>query len=46
MVGYVPPEEQFELGGYETWFCSGSLAVVSAEQEFTRTLTKLIRSVQ
>jgi neutral ceramidase len=46
MVGYVPPEEQFELGGYETWFCSGSLAVVSAEKEFTRTLTKLIKSVQ
>ena len=46
MVGYVPPEEQFQLGGYETGLCSGSLALVSAEKEISRTLTELIKSVQ
>jgi hypothetical protein len=46
MIGYVPPEEQFLLGGYETWLCSGSLLEVNGEVKIRNTLTELIKSVQ
>ena len=46
MIGYVPPAAQFQLGGYETWLCSGSLAEVNAEEKIRMTLTGLIKSVQ
>jgi neutral ceramidase len=46
MVGYVPPASQFELGGYETWLCSGSHAEEHAEEKISAALMKLIRFVQ
>jgi len=46
MIGYVPPKDQFSLGGYETWLCSGSLAEVDAEEIIRTALSKLIESVQ
>jgi neutral ceramidase len=44
--GYVPPETQFELGGYETWLCSGSLLETGAERKISDALLKLITSLQ
>jgi len=46
MIGYVPPAEQFRLGGYETWLCSGSLLEVNGEEKIRHTLAKLVKSVQ
>jgi len=46
MIGYVPPAEQFLLGGYKTWLFSGSLLEVNGEEKIRNTLTELIRSVQ
>lgn len=46
MIGYVPPADQFSLGGYETWLCTGSLAEVNAEEIIRKSLLKLISSVQ
>jgi neutral ceramidase len=46
MIGYVPPASQFNLGGYETWLCSGSYAAKNAEEKITAALMKLILSVQ
>jgi neutral ceramidase len=46
MIGYVPPAEQFQLGGYETWLCSGSLVEVNGEEKIRNTMTELIKSVQ
>ena len=46
MVGYVPPPEQFQLGGYETWLCSGSMLEVNGEEKIRTTLAGLVRSVQ
>ncbi len=46
MIGYVPPADQFMLGGYETWLCTGSLAEVDAEKKITKILTNLIKIVQ
>jgi hypothetical protein len=44
--GYVPTEEQFSLGGYETWLCSGSLLETGAERKMSEALTGLINSLQ
>ncbi len=46
MIGYVPPAPQFQLGGYETWLCSGSCTEVGAEAKISGTLIGLIKSVQ
>ena len=43
--GYIPPSSQFELGGYETWLCSGSLLEVAAEEKISLALSSLIKSV-
>ncbi len=44
--GYVPPESQFLLGGYETWLCSGSLLETGAEKRISDALIFLVKSVQ
>jgi neutral ceramidase len=44
--GYVPPVEQFKLGGYETWLCSGSLLEVNAAEKLEKALTVLIKSLK
>ncbi len=44
--GYVPPESQFLLGGYETWLCSGSLLETGAEGKISGALITLVKSVQ
>jgi len=45
-VGYVPPAHEFELGGYETWLCSGSMAETDAEESISKILKGLIESLQ
>jgi hypothetical protein len=45
-VGYIPPAEQFKLGGYETWLGTGSHLEVGTEEKVTDALSKLIKSVQ
>jgi len=44
--GYVPPAEQFKLGGYETWLCSGSLLEVNAAEKLEQALTTLVKSLK
>lgn len=44
--GYVPPAEQFRLGGYETWLCSGSLLEINAAEKLEKSLTGLIKSLK
>jgi neutral ceramidase len=44
--GYVPPAEQFKLGGYETWLCSGSLLEVKAAEKLEQALTALVKSLK
>jgi neutral ceramidase len=44
--GYVPPAEQFKLGGYETWLCSGSLLEVDAAEKLEQALTTLVKSLK
>lgn len=44
--GYVPPAEQFVLGGYETWLCSGSFLEVNAEEKLEQTLSALVKSLK
>ena len=44
--GYVPPEEQFLLGGYETWLCSGSLLETGAEKKISGSIISLVNSLQ
>jgi hypothetical protein len=44
--GYVPPAEQFKLGGYETWLCSGSLLEVNAAEKLEQALTALVKSLK
>jgi neutral ceramidase len=44
--GYVPPETQFALGGYETWLCSGSLLETGAEKKISDALITLVKSLQ
>lgn len=44
--GYVPPAAQFQLGGYETWLCSGSLLEVNAAEKLEQSLTALVKSLK
>jgi neutral ceramidase len=44
--GYVPPAEQFKLGGYETWLCSGSLLEVNAAEKLEQALMTLVKSLK
>ena len=44
--GYVPPASQFQLGGYETWLCSGSLLAIEAEEKISDALIMLVRAIQ
>ncbi len=43
--GYLPPPEQHELGGYETWPARSSFLEVNAETKIRRTLLELLREV-
>lgn len=43
--GYVPPPEQFELGGYTTWRARSSCLEIQAEAKITATLLGLLRAV-
>lgn len=43
---YMPPAEQFKLGGYETWLCSGSHMEIGAEEKLRNALLKLVKIVQ
>ena len=43
--GYLPPQEQHEYGGYETWPARSSFLEVGAEPKIRATLVKLIREV-
>jgi neutral ceramidase len=45
-LGYIPPAEQFKLGGYETWLCTGSHMEVGAEQKLFNGLSSLVRSLK
>jgi hypothetical protein len=44
-VGYIPPLNQFELGGYETWLGAGSHMEISAEDKLSKALRTLVISV-
>ncbi|NND33534.1 MAG: hypothetical protein HKN76_13165 [Saprospiraceae bacterium] len=41
-VGYVPPEGQFALGGYETWRSRYSCLELNAEEKIRKCLLRLI----
>ncbi len=43
--GYLPPPEQHELGGYETWPARSSFLEVNAEPRIRETLLTLLRQV-
>ncbi len=43
--GYLPPQEQHEYGGYETWPARSSFLEVGAESKIRTTLLDLIRAV-
>ncbi len=45
-LGYMPPAEQFKLGGYETWLCTGSHMEIDAEKKLFKSLQSLILSVK
>lgn len=45
-VGYIPPATQFELGGYETWLCTGSQMEIAAEEKLRNALLGLINKLQ
>lgn len=40
-IGYIPPEHEFSLGGYETWRCRTSQLVVDAEAEIRNRLINM-----
>ena len=40
--GYLPPKEQHELGGYETWPARSSFLEIDAERKIRETLLKLL----
>ena len=44
-VGYMPPAEQFKLGGYETWLCPTSHMEINAEGKLRSALLKLTKKV-
>lgn len=43
-VGYVPPEEQHKLGGYETWRSRVSFLSVKAEEQIREQLLEMIKT--
>lgn len=44
-VGYVPPEHEIELGGYETWRCRTSYLKPEAEKIIRNELLKLMNEI-
>jgi hypothetical protein len=44
-IGYVPPPDQFELGGYETWRCRGSCMEIGAEPQIRRKIVAMLNKV-
>jgi neutral ceramidase len=44
--GYMPPEQEFALGGYETWLCKSSHMEVAAEKKLREKLAQLIEQLQ
>ncbi len=44
--GYLPPPEQFELGGYETWPAVSSCLEIEAEPKIRNEALKLLARVQ
>lgn len=44
--GYLPPREQHELGGYETWPARSSFLQVDAERKIREALLKLLRDLK
>lgn len=45
-VGYVPPEHEFELGGYETWRCRTSFLEEKAEEIIRKKLLELVNQIK
>lgn len=43
--GYLPPPDQFELGGYTTWRARSSYLEVGAEPEIRETVVSLLKGV-
>jgi hypothetical protein len=43
--GYLPPREQHELGGYESWPARSSFLAVDAEEKIRSTLIGMLRSL-
>jgi neutral ceramidase len=43
--GYLPPPDQFELGGYTTWRARSSYLEVGAEPEIRETVVSLLKRV-
>ncbi len=44
--GYIPPADQFKLGGYETWLCNSSHLAENAEETIRTKLVEFIKEVQ
>ena len=44
-AGYVPPAQEFELGGYETWRCRTSQLEVNAENKIRNALKKIVEEL-
>ena len=44
--GYLPPPDQFPLGGYTTWRCRASCLEVDAEPKIVAALEELLRSLE
>jgi hypothetical protein len=44
--GYLPPPDQFPLGGYTTWRARTSYLETEAEPKITATLTRLLQSLR
>lgn len=45
-VGYVPPKDEFENGGYETWRARSSFLSVDAEQQISTKMEELIQTLK
>lgn len=45
-AGYLPPREQHELGGYETWPARSSFLEVDAEQKIRERLVDMLQSLK
>lgn len=45
-LSYIAPKAQFELGGYETWQCSGSHLAIDSEEKIRKGLAQLINLVK